>query len=91
MIAGDEEEDDDKGDAPEGEFDERDEEYPGAPEETEGSEGVTECERTRKGEREKVSKGTHEEEEQDQTPDKESDTESRCDKGREECFHGYES
>ena len=91
MIAGDEEEDDDKGDAPEGEFDERDEEYPGAPEETEEREGVTEGEGARKRELEKVSKGTGEEEEHDQAPDKESDTKSGCHKGREECLYGYES
>ncbi len=91
MIAGDEEENDDEGNTPKGEFDEGDEEYPNAPEEAKDCERMTEGEGTRKGEMKESSEGTGEEEYEEERPDEESDTKSGCHKGRKECLYGYES
>ena len=91
MIAAKEEENDDEGNTPKGEFDEGDEECPNAPEETEESEGVTEGEGTRKREMKESSEGTCKKEHEEERPDEESYTKSGCHKGRKECLYGHES
>ena len=91
VIAGEEEKNNDEGNAPEREFDEGDEEYPGAPKEAEESEGVTEGEGTRKGEMKESSEGTGKKEHEEECSDEESDTKSGCHKGRKECLYGHES
>ena len=91
VIAGEEEKNNDEGNAPEREFDEGDEECPNAPEETEEWKRVTEGEGTRKGEMKESSEGAGEEEYEEERPDEESYTKSGCHKGRKECLYGHES